>query len=173
MIVAETSRLILRYFIPDDIDALFAILSDPEVMRYSVSGVKTRSQTADFLDLVIDYYRQYNYSLYAVIFKETNQLIGFCGLLPWKLEHRSEIEIGYRLAKEYWGKGLATEAAIATRDYGWSKLNMDKLYCLIEPKNKRSIRVAEKLGMKYEKNIFFHNLDVKIYSVSRESYFKG
>ncbi len=169
MIVAETPRLILRYFTPDDLDALTPILADPEVMRYSISGIKTRSQTEDFITRLLSIYQKYNFGLYAIIYKKNQQLIGFCGLLIWNFEETEEIEIGYRLAREYWGKGLATEAAISVRDYAMNELNIDRLICIIEPENTRSIRVAEKLNMSYEKDAIFHGLNVRIYSTVIDS----
>lgn len=166
MIVAKTSRLILRHFTLDDVDALSVILSDPEVMRYSLDGTKTRSQTFHFIDNIIYYYQKYNFSLYAVIKKDNQELIGFCGLLPWKFDGNKEVEIGYRLAKTEWEKGFATEAAVAIVDYAKEQLQLTELFCLIEPENKRSIRVAQKLGMKYQKSIIFHGLNVNVYSIS-------
>ena len=164
MIVTETPRLILRYFTPDDLDALTPILADPEVMRYSISGVKTRSQTEEFITWMLSNYQKYNLGLYAVIERETKQLIGYCGLLVWDFEGIEEIEIGYRLATAYWGKGLATEAATSVRDYAQKKLNIDRLICIIEPENTRSIRVAEKLGLIYERDTVFKGFKVRIYS---------
>ncbi len=166
MIVTETPRLILRYFTPDDLDALTPILADSEVMRYSISGVKTRSQTEEFITRLLSIYQKYNFGLYAVIYKETQQLIGYCGLLAWNFEDLEEIEIGYRLATAYWGKGLATEAATSVRNYAWNELNINRLICIIEPENTRSIRVAEKLGMTYEKDAVFYGLNVRIYSTA-------
>ena len=167
MIVVETPRLILRYFTPDEVNDLTLILGDPEVMHYSVSGVKTRSQTEEFINGMISRYQKYNFGLYAVIHKASQKLIGFCGLLLWNFEDIEEIEIGYRLATAYWGKGLATEAATSVRDYAWNELNIDKLICIIEPENIRSIRVAEKLGMNHEKDAVFQGLNVRIYSMSK------
>ncbi len=167
MIVTETKRLTLRYFVPNDLDKLAAILADPEVMQFSEKGVKTRAQTEDFLDWMLYHYQKHGFGLYAVIYKETQELIGYCGLLLWTLDNSQELEIGYRLATAYWGQGLGTEAATAIRDYGWQKTKSDRLICIIEPANYRSIRVAEKLGMKYEKNTVFKGLKVSIYSLLR------
>lgn len=167
MIVAESSRLILRYFTLDDLDELSLILADAEVMQSSLSGVKTRSQTKKFLHWILARYQKYNFGLYAVIDRQDRQLIGFCGLLVWHFEEHIEIEVAYRLARAYWGQGKGTEAAIAVRDYA-RKLGIDRLICLIEPTNIRSIRVAQKLGMNYEKNIILQGLDVRIYSSNNE-----
>ncbi|WP_036486159.1 GNAT family N-acetyltransferase [Myxosarcina sp. GI1] len=164
-IAIETPRLILRYFTPDDTDALTAILSDPKVMQYSISGTKTRSQTQEFIAWILSSYQKYGFGLYAVTEKETKQLIGYCGLLVWYFEEITEIELGYRLATAYWNKGLATEAATAVRNYAWQQLKLNRLICLIQPENLRSIRVANKLAMKPEKNLILHELNVKVYSI--------
>ncbi len=165
MIVTETKRLLLRHFVPNDIDPLAKILADPEVMQFSLKGVKTRAQTEDFLDWILHQYQKYGFGLYAVIYKETQELIGFCGLCLWNLDNRQEVEIGYRLATAYWGQGLGTEAATAIRDFGWSI--SDRLICIIDSANYRSIRVAEKLGMNYEKDTVFKGLKVRVYSLSQ------
>ena len=169
MIVAETERLILRHFIPTDIDPLALIVADPEVMRFSEKGVKNRAQAEDFLDSMLYHYQKQGFGLYAVIHKESSELIGYCGLLSWTIDNRQEVEIGYRLATAYWGIGLATEAATAVRDYGWQFTQENSLICIIEPANHRSIRVAEKLGMKYEKDTVVKEIKVSIYRL--EFYF--
>ncbi len=177
MIVTETERLILRHFIPNDMDRLAQIVSDPKVMRFSLNGVKTRAEAEDFLDWMLYHYQKYGFGLYAVIYKKSGELIGYCGLLLWTLDNRQELEIGYRLASSFWGKGLATEAAKAVRDYGW-KLNKsfsrsfnfsDRLICIIQAENYRSIRVAQKLGMKYEKDTVFQGIKVRVYGTNRKS----
>lgn len=168
-IAIKTPRLILRHFKPEDIDPLAAILGDPEVMRYSISGVKTRSQTQEFIAWVLSNYQKYGFGLYAVTLRETKQLIGYCGLLVWYFEEATEIEIGYRLARKYWGKGLATEAGMAVRNYAWQQLQLNRLICLIQPENWRSLGVARKLGMKLETNLTLHGLNVGVYSIYKTS----
>ena len=159
----KTPRLNLRYFTPNDLNALTPIFADPEVMYYSISGVKTQAQTEEFIDQMLSYYQKDNFGLYAIIHKANQELIGYCGLLAWDFATGKEIEIGYRLARAYWGKGLGTEAAIAVRDYARNELKIDKLICIIEPDNFRSIRVAEKLGMNHEKDTTIKGINVRIY----------
>ena len=167
-IITETPRLILRHFTHDDLDNLAPILADPQVMYFSARGVQTREQTRKFINWMLSSYQEEGFGLYAVIYKENYQLIGFCGLLIWDLKKQQEVEIGYRFASQHWGRGLGTEAALAVRDYAWHKLNLNRLICIIQPENNRSIRVAEKLGMKYEKNTVFMNLEVGVYSISKQ-----
>ena len=168
-IITETPRLILRYFTLDDLDDLAPILADPQVMYFSARGVQTREQTRKFINWMLSSYQEEGFGLYAVIYKKNYQLIGFCGLIVWIFKQRREVEIGYRLATKYWGKGLGTEAAIAVRDYAWNQLDLNRLICIIQPENNRSIRVAEKLGMKYEQNTVFMDLEVLIYSTSKDN----
>lgn len=161
-IISETPRLILRKFKPDDLDELIPILGDPEVMRFSRTGAKTPKQTKQFIDRILRYYQQEGFGLYAVNHKKDAKLIGYCGLLIWLIDEQREIEIGYRLARNYWGQGLATEAASAIRDYA-KKFAFDSLIAVIDLDNHRSIRVAKKLGMKYEKDTKDSGMAVQVY----------
>ena len=89
--------------------------------------------------------------LWATIHKATSQFIGRCGLLPWTIDGQNEVEVAYLISKAYWGQGLGTEAAQAILDYGFEKLNLSRLICLIDQENLASIKVAEKIGMTFEK----------------------
>ena len=89
--------------------------------------------------------------LWATILKETNTFIGRCGLLPWNIDGQDEVEVAYMISKPYWGKGLGTEAAQAILDYGFTKLDLPRLVCLIDEEHIASIKVAEKIGMHFEK----------------------
>ena len=99
----------------------------------------------------MDYPEHPELGLWATIHKETNKFIGRCGLLPWVIDGRQEVEVAYLLAKEYWGKGLGTEAAQGILNYGFSQLHLSRLICLVEHGNVASIRVAEKIGMSFER----------------------
>ena len=85
--------------------------------------------------------------LWATIHKQNRQFIGRCGLLPWTIEGREEVEVAYLLAKPYWGMGLGTEVAQAIVDYAFNRLYLTRLISIISPGNIASIRVAEKIGM--------------------------
>jgi ribosomal-protein-alanine N-acetyltransferase len=89
--------------------------------------------------------------LWATILKETGQFIGRCGLLPWTIDEQFEVEIAYMLSKEYWGQGLASEAAQGIARYAHEQLGLTRLICLIDHDNAASIRVATKTGMTFEK----------------------
>jgi [ribosomal protein S5]-alanine N-acetyltransferase len=174
MVVLETSRLILRKFVREDLDALASIFADSEVMRFSTKGVRTKAETQVWIENTISSYQTEGFGLYAALAKperspidcEHKCLIGFCGLIVWSIDECREVEIGYRFTPSYWGKGLATETAIAVRDYGFAKLGLNSLIAIIQPENIRSIRVAEKIGMKPEKDFIFMGLQVRLYRIS-------
>ena len=95
----------------DDLDALAVLYRDPDVRRYFPEGTLTYEQTKEELDWFInEHYTKYGFGLWATIHKASGAFIGRCGLLPWKIDGRDEVEVAYLLAKEYWGQGLATEA---------------------------------------------------------------
>ena len=167
MQIFETSRLKLRYLTIRDRDALIPILSDAEVMRYSIIGVHDRRQIRQFIEQRLLSYLEYGFGLYAVVHKLDRQLIGYCGFFIQAIEQQKEVEIGYRLAKNYWGQGLGTEAAQGVLEYGRQRFNFQRFVCLIDPENVRSIRVAKKLGMKLERKLLYHGLDVEMYSLNR------
>ncbi|WP_167762180.1 GNAT family N-acetyltransferase [Blastococcus sp. CT_GayMR20] len=147
-VVLETDRLVLRTLVPADLDALAALYADPEVRRYFPDGTRTRKETREELDWIIDvYYGRYGYGLWATVLKETGAFIGRCGLLPWEIEGRTEVEVAYLLDRSHWGRGLATEAARAIAGHAFATLPVDRLICLIDPENSASRNVATRLGM--------------------------
>lgn len=151
MKILETERLILRHLTLDDLDALFAIYSNAEVVRFIPDVSTTVEETKEEIEWFQHGHPKHpELGLWATVYKETGQLIGRCGLLPWEINGRSEVEIAYLLDEPFWGQGLATEAAIAIRDYARSQLGLTRLVCLIEAENVASVRVAEKLGMAFE-----------------------
>lgn len=151
--IAQTDRLLLRRLRAEDAPALAAVLGDAEVMRYSM-GVLTGEGIADWLRDQVEGYTRRGFGPWAVILRQTGGLIGYCGLfeLP-DVGGQPAIEIGYRLARSSWGHGYATEAVRAVRDYAFATLGLTRLIALIDPANTASIRVAEKVGMVYQRAI--------------------
>jgi ribosomal-protein-alanine N-acetyltransferase len=164
--VIETERLALRHLTMDDLDALALIYRDPEVRKYFPEGTLTYEQTREELEWIIDvYYGQHGFGLWATTYKQTNEFIGRCGLLPWTIDGRSEVEVAYLLAKAYWGRGLGTEAARAILAYGFKQLHLSRLICLIDPANEASINVAVKIGMRLEREAQIDGKPTLVYSV--------
>ena len=168
MQIIETPRLTLRYITSLDATALMPILGDEEVMRYSIIGVHNPKQIRQFIEQRLLSYLEYGFGLYALVHKQNGEMIGYSGFFIQSIEQHQEVEVGYRLAKKYWGQGLATEAGLAVIKYGRERFNFQRYICLIETENQRSIRVATKLGMKFEKKIIYHGLDVAMYSLNCE-----
>jgi ribosomal-protein-alanine N-acetyltransferase len=151
MRILETRRLILRRLLPEDLDDLYALYRDPDIRRYFPEGTLTYDETKEELEWFLNGHPERpELGLWATIHKESNRFIGRCGLLPWTIQQRPEVEVTYLLDKAYWGQGLATEAAQAIRDYGFEQLQLSRLICLIDPANQASINVATRIGMHFE-----------------------
>ena len=152
MIILETRRLVLRHFLRTDIDDLYSLYSDPEVRRFFPEGILTYQETKEELEWCLEGHPKFpELGLWATINKETDQFIGRCGLLPWTIDNQAEVEVAYMIAKAYWGQGLGTEAAQGILKYGFEKLQLSRLICLIDEENHASLRVAAKIGMTFEK----------------------
>ena len=170
MKILETERLILRRLILDDLDALFALYSDPEVRRYFPEGTLTYEETKEELEWFLNGHPKFpQLGLWATIHKETGRFIGRCGLLPWTIDGRDEVEVAYMLAKDVWGQGLATEAAQAILDYAFDQLGYSRLIVLVDRENTASIRVATKIGMTFEKEGQDDKGPFLLYSINKRS----
>jgi len=166
--VIETPRLILRHFVEADLDTLCALMANADFMRFS-SGVFTHEQTASFLfDRVIAPARAGLPSQFALVLREEDRLIGYCGFFRQVVDEVNEIEIGYRLHPDYWNRGLATEAARAVRDYAFEVLQLERVISLIHPENHASRRVMEKNGMTLEKETLFRGFPAQVFSCGRD-----
>jgi RimJ/RimL family protein N-acetyltransferase len=153
MIILETERLILRQFHIFDGEVLDRIFGDPEVMLFG-PGAQTQAWVRDWLRDCLEDYRKLGFGPWAVVDKTGRTVIGYAGLFHFPdIAGQTEIEVGYRLARAYWGRGFATEAVVAIRDYAFDILCLPRLIALIDPQNTASIRVAEKTGMQYEKDV--------------------
>jgi ribosomal-protein-alanine N-acetyltransferase len=151
-IILETNRLILRRFVANDLASLIAFYSDPEVIKYIPDAPKSFEETKKELEWHMNGHPKYpELGLWATIHKKTDSFIGRCGLIPWTLDGQEEVEVAFALSKAYWGQGLATEAAHGLVRYAYDTLQLSRLVCLIEEGNLASIKVAEKIGMSFEK----------------------
>ncbi|QYJ92595.1 GNAT family N-acetyltransferase [Shewanella spartinae] len=148
----ETPRLIMRQFVLQDAEAVYRFSSHPEVVRYT--GDEDAVKSLDDARHVIEKYwlagyRDPGYARYALIHKQSNELIGFCGVKHEPLLNRGQggVDIGYRMLPEYWGKGLATEGVIACLHYARETLGIACVYAEVVVENVASSRVLEKAGM--------------------------
>ena len=170
MIIATTDRLILRHLHVDDRDAMDRVFGDAEVMRYG-NGVQTSEWVQRWLlGCLEDYHQKWGFGLYAVVERTRLEVLGYCGLSRFPdMNGKPEIEIGYRLTRAHWGQGYATEAASAVRDFGFNTLCLTRMISIIDPENVRSIRVAEKIGLRYEKDVMFpeYSHPDRVYAIER------
>lgn len=144
----DTARLQHRAFTVDDAEAVFALNSNPDVMRFTGEPMLP---SLDAARQSIENHRDFDdvgYGRWACVLKETQAVIGFCGLKY--LSDLDEVDIGYRLLPQYWGRGLATEACVASLGFGFNTLRLDQIIGLVIPENTASIRVLEKAEMQSE-----------------------
>ena len=145
-VILETERLYLRELNENDFDALCKIMQDEETM-YAYEGAFSDKEARDWLDRQLSRYRENGFGLWAVVLKETGEVIGQCGLTiqPWKNEQ--VLEIGYLFQRKFWHKGYASEAAAACKKYAFEVLKADEVCSIIRDTNLPSQRVAERNGM--------------------------
>ncbi len=149
----ETDRLVLRRFTPADAAAYLPLVALPEVIRYTADRpLQSEEEAAALLaSHPIRDYAEFGYGRMACIEKASGRLVGFSGLKY--LEDMGETDIGYRFLPDCWGKGYATESAAAIMGKQPALFGLTRIIGLVEPDNTGSVRVLEKLGMRYEKRI--------------------
>ncbi len=165
--ILETERLLLRELTPDDFDALFAIFGDAETMLYYPQAY-SQAMLEAVMQRQFASYAANGYGLWAIILKSENKFIGDCGLLHQEVEGVLELEVGYHVNRQYWGQGFAPEAAKACFDYGFHTLGRQRMISMIRPENLPSRRVAEKNGLRIEKEIFWRDFQHYVYVLTTE-----
>ena len=145
-IIIETDRLLLRKLTPDDLPTLRRLLQDDQAM-VAYEGAFSDAEVQDWLDRQLARYQRWRFGLWAVLLRESGQVIGQCGLTmqPWK--GQEVLEIGYLLERAHWHHGYATEAARACKDYAFATLDATEVCSIIRDTNLASQRVALRNGM--------------------------
>jgi len=166
----QTPRLILRSFREEDVDVMAQLFANPNFMRFSLGVFTERKQTIAFIEKVMDWDRAGIPSQFAVVPRGQDAIIGYCGFFYHPEQGIKDIEIGYRLHPDYWNRGLITEAAHAVRDHAFRDWELSRVISLIHPENVPSRRVAEKNGMKAEKEIRFRGFPTLVYAMTREEW---
>jgi RimJ/RimL family protein N-acetyltransferase len=148
MRVIETERLLLRPWRADDRDAFARINADPRVMEFYAKRL-TRDESDAAADRIAEHWRTHGFGLYAAEIKDGARFIGYIGLArpAFEIDFTPCVEIGWRLDADYWGRGLATEGALAVAEQALGALGLDEIVSFTVPANVRSRRVMEKLGM--------------------------
>jgi RimJ/RimL family protein N-acetyltransferase len=154
--ILETERLLLRRWEERDREPFAALNADPEVMRFLGPGVPlTREESAGLVDRIEAGFDEHGFGLWCVGLRDDpTGCIGFTGLAvpTWLPEILPAVEIGWRLARAQWGRGLATEGAIAATTYAFEEVGLDRLVSMRHPENDRSRRVMEKVGLVYQRD---------------------
>ena len=144
--ILETKRLYMREMSRSDFDPICKILQDEETM-YAYEGAFSDDEVWEWIDRQILRYDKLGYGLWAVILKESGELIGQCGLTIQDIPDRQVVEIGYLFRRKYWHRGYATEAAKSCREYAFHVLNVEEVFSIIRDTNTASRNVAERNGM--------------------------
>lgn len=148
-----SERLLLRPFARSDAPAAHEVYRDELVMRWVGTGAVTRpEQTAAMLSGYIEHQRRYGFSFWAVILRDSGELLGDAGLY----RRGDRVELGYTLGRDHWGRGYGTEAARACVDAAFEKLGIGQLEALVRPENVASVAVLEKLGFAAHDRVFMH-----------------
>jgi RimJ/RimL family protein N-acetyltransferase len=176
----ETDRLILRKPKLGDAKALQQAYGDPEVMEFIGDGqTKTLEETREAIKRQTTRWKADGFGAFTIERKEDGKVLGRTGFLVWNSEtwHTGTlqefgddigvVELGWLLAKEHWGQGYATEAAAAARDYAFITLKLPRLISLIMKGNDRSIKVAERIGERYVRDVGRDDWSVRLYAVNR------
>jgi ribosomal-protein-alanine N-acetyltransferase len=165
--VLETDRLLLRTWVPEDVNEVFRIYSNPEVTRFLRTPDRNLEDSRQRLQRALDHLEQHGFGFWAVVEKATARLIGSCGLKY--LDGGPEIEVGYHLDQAVWGRGLATEAAAASLRYGFEHLKLERILAVVRPENGASRRVLEKIGMRYQGTGRYYDADVLVFVANRDT----
>lgn len=162
-----TERLVLRALTPDDAEAFFRLNSHPEVMRYTGESPMPSVQAAR--EAIANYpdWDDPGYGRWGCLLRSEGEAaspIGFCGL-KW-LPETGEVDLGYRLLPDYWGRGLATEAARASLDFGFQTLGLAQVVAMVLPGNAASVRVLTKLGMERAEDVTYFGEQVQRWTIA-------
>lgn len=144
MVVLETHRLILRELTLDDVDGLLEVFGDPVAM-WAYPSTKDRAATEAWIRWAMDSYGANGWGLWAVVRREDGRLLGDCGPMFQPVEGESVAELGYHIFRAEWGRGYATEAALASRDWFFENTPNDRLVSIVWPPNIASRKVAERV----------------------------
>lgn len=173
----ETERLILRKLRLEDAKDLFEYASDKEVTKYVTwEPHKSIEDSVNLIKFTHERYEKREGIIWGIVCKENKKVIGTCDISPVTKHFRAEI--AYALSRDYWGKGIMTEAVKEAIKFGFEKMNLNRIQAMCIPENIGSCRVMEKVGMKYEGLIREYMYikgkfqDLKLYSILRREYFE-
>ena len=166
----ETARLLLRPLVPEDLDAVHRLWTDPGVRRYLWDGEEIpREKARTMLVRSAESFREHGFGLWAVTDKGSGTLIGFCGFWPSGEDGRGG-ELLYGISTAYWGSGLGTEAARAMIRHGFEEIGLDRIVAGADTQNAASLRVMQKAGMLHDGRDLRNGHDLTYYALTREAF---
>lgn len=168
-VIGYTDRTYLRETTIKDAESFYNLNSDPEVIKYT--GDATFTSLAEARDFYgsYDHFNKYNRGRWAVIHKDTNEIMGWCGLKHH--ESTMNTDIGFRFFKKHWNKGYATETSHLCMHYAFRRLALEEVIARAAKKNVASLKVISKLGMTYQNDFEDHGNLAELYSISKYDYF--
>ncbi len=167
----ETERLIFRKFTLDDLPQLIEQRSDPEVNKFLGGPERQNAEAlATRIRFYMSCYESHGIGMCPMIWKETGEVIGTAGLQP--LENTDDIEVGYSMIKEFWGRGIGTEAARGWMEFGFRDKGLTRIVAVADLDNRASQRIMEKLGMTYEKTEFHYDVECAFWGVTKDEFLK-
>jgi len=168
-VTLETERLFLNQWQGADWVELRPIATDPEVMRYITGGVPWSDEMIrTFVDRQVELYRERGFCRWKLVEKPGGNVAGFCGVGMWR--DYPDLEIGWWLARRYWGQGLATEAAKAALHDGFERVKLDRVISIAMPANTASTRIMEKLGLEFDREFTSGGVHLVQYAIDRARY---
>jgi RimJ/RimL family protein N-acetyltransferase len=158
-VLLTTPRLVVRAFRRSDLPRYAALNDDPEVMRYLEGVPLTRDESYELAEWAQECYAVQRLGMLAIERREDGAFLGTCGLHPQRW-YPDDLELGWRLARRYWGHGYATEAASAWLEHGFTKLGLPRVISVADPPNRRSLAVMHRLGFVYD-----HSAELKEHGI--------
>ncbi len=170
----ETRRLIMRDLSEQDALGIFELDAEPEVHTYlGGNPIKTIAEAEKSIAFIRDQYVKNGIGRWAVIEKKSGAFIGWSGFkfMTDRVNNRTQYyDLGYRFIKKYWGKGYATETAVASLDYGFNQLKQEKICAMADVRNLASNRILQKLGMSKFNEFDYENVPHNFYTISKRDW---
>jgi len=171
--ILETERLVLRNWQQSDVNCYMALAKDIGYNCFSLPGqflVHSTEEAQQKIQDRIALFNEKKLGKFPIFLKETQEFIGTCGLGPFQLDGKPEVELGYRLCLKHWGQGYAEESAIAALRYGFGDLNLKKIIAFALPQNRASLRILETIGFQYLFDFVHIGLSYRLYEMHREQF---
>lgn len=168
--IIQTPRLLIREITIDDTPLIFALNQNPEVIKYTSDPAFKNENDARILieKVILPQYKNYGHGRWAVLLKESDVFIGWCGLKY--MPESGEVDLGYRYMQSFWGKGLATEAALASLKYGFENFKYNEIIGRVMKQNLPSINVLKKCGMTFSHEAELHKHPALIYKIKKDEF---